>query len=181
MEKDMIIMKLADIVQFIEETTGEFGITQLEMSPSPFADENIYMTGFRIDTPNPMIHLKVIRKIRLFGAACSSKQQIEYYMMNPDAEMWIDFDALDAYTLKTAISDMTKKVYKSTGLEIMTVTYTENGEDVERKIAYDSRRIACKEAMLLRKEFNGLKFHFTKATNKEHKMSDLEFATAALE
>jgi hypothetical protein len=102
-------------------------------------------------------------------------------MMNPDAEIWVDFDALDAYTLKTAISDMTKKVYKSTGLEIMTVTYTENGEDVERKIAYDSRRIACKEAMVLRKEFNGLKFHFTKATNKEHKISDLEFATAALE
>jgi hypothetical protein len=181
MEKDMVIMRLADIIQFIEETTGENGITQLEMSPVPFADENVYLTGFRLDTPNPMIHLKVIRKIRLFGAACSSKQQIEYYMMNPDAEMWIDFDALDAYTLKTAISDMTKKVYKSTGLVIMTVTYTENGEDVERKIAYDSRRIACKEAMLLRKEFNGLKFHFTKATNKEHKISDLEFATAALE
>ena len=181
MEKDMVIMKLADVVQFIEETTGEDGITQLEMSPLPFADENIYLTGFRLDTPNPMIHLKVIRKIRLFGAACSSKQQIEYYMMNPDAEMWVDFDALDAYTLKTAINDMTKKVYKSTGLEIMTVTYTENGEDVERKIAYDSRRIACKEGLALRKEFSGLRFHFTKATNKEHKMSDLEFATAALE
>ena len=177
----MVIMKLADVVQFIEETTGENGITQLEMSPVPFADENIYLTGFRLDTPNPMIHLKVIRKIRLFGAACSSKQQIEYYMMNPDAEMWVDFDALDSFTLKTAISDMTKKVYKSTGLEILTVTYTENGEDVERKIAYDSRRIACKEAMSLRKEFNGLKFHFSQATNKEHKISDLEFATAALE
>jgi hypothetical protein len=181
MEKDMVIMRLADIIQFIEETTGENGITQLEMSPVPFADENVYLTGFRLDTPNPMIHLKVIRKIRLFGAACSSKQQIEYYMMNPDAEMWIDFDALDAFSLKTAINDITKKVYKSTGLEILTVTYTENCEDVERKIAYDSRRIACKEAISLRKEFKGLKFHFSQATNKEHKISDLEFATAALE
>ena len=177
----MVIMKLADVVQFIEETTGEFGITQLEMSPVPFADENIYMTGFRLDTPNPMIHLKVIRKIRLFGAACSSKQQIEYYMMNPDAEIWIDFDALDAFSLRTAINDITKKVYKSTGLEILTVNYTENCEDVERKIAYDSRRIACKEAMALRKECKGLKFHFSKATNKEHAITDLEFATAALE
>ena len=74
MEKDIVIMKLADVVQFIEETTGENGITQLEMSPVPFADENIYLTGFRLDTPNPMIHLKVIKKIRLFGAASSSQQ-----------------------------------------------------------------------------------------------------------
>ena len=181
MEKDIVIMKMADLIQFIEETTGEHGITQVEISPTPFADENIYMTGFRMDTPNPMIHLKVIKKIRLFGAASSSQQQIEYYMMNPDADIWIDFDALDSFTLKTAIADLTKKVYKSTGLDILHITYMENGQEEERHIAYDSRRIACKEAMTMRKNDPSVKFHFSKATNKEHTITDLEFATAALE
>ena len=82
MEKDIVIMKLADIVQFIEETTGEFGITQLEMTPTPFADENIYLTGFRIDTPNPMIHLKIIKKIKLFGTQTSTKQQRESHIFS---------------------------------------------------------------------------------------------------
>jgi hypothetical protein len=65
----------------------------------------------------------------------------------------------------------------------MHITYRENGEDVERHIAYDSRRIACKEAMSMRKQYDTLHFHFSKAGNKEstHKMTDLEFATAALE
>ena len=52
MEKDIVIMKLADMIQFIEETTGEQAITEVELSPVPFADNNVYMTGFRIDTPS---------------------------------------------------------------------------------------------------------------------------------
>ena len=180
MEKDIVIMKLADIIQFIEETTGEQAITEVELSPVPFADENVYMTGFRIDTPSPMIRLKVIRKLKLFSANPSTQQQIEYYMMNPDAEMWIDCDALDSYILKQAIDEMTKKLYKSTALDIMHVSYRENDEEVVRHIAYNSRRIACKDAMNLRKTHNGLHFNCSKATNKEHKISDLEFATAAL-
>ena len=177
----MCIMKMADIVQFIEETTGEFGITQLELTPIPYADENVYLTGFRIDTPSPMIHLKVIKKIKLFSAEPSTQSQIEYYMMNPDAEMWIDCDTLDGYNLSHALDELTKKVYKSTGLDVINLTYLENGEEVERISAYSSRRIACKEAMTLRKQFPTLKFKFSKATNKESKISDLEFATAALE
>lgn len=180
MEKDIVIMKLADMIQFIEETTGEQAITEVELSPAPFSDENVYMTGFRIDTPSPMIRLKVIRKLRLFSTNPSTQQQIEYYMMNPDAEMWIDCDALDSYTLKQAIDTMTKKLYTSTALDIMHVTYREGDEEITRHIAYNSRRIACKDAMNLRKTHNGLHFRFSQATNKEHKISDLEFATAAL-
>ena len=180
MEKDIIVMKMADLVQFIEETTGEERVTEVELSPVPFADDNIYMTGFRIDTPLPMIRLKIIKKLKLFSTNPSTQQQIEYYMMNPDAEMWIDCDALDAYMLKQAIDQMTKNVYKSTALDVLHITYRENGEDIERHIAYNSRRIACKDAMNIRKEHTTLKFHFSKATNKEHKISDLEFATAAL-
>ena len=180
MEKDIVIMKLADMIQFIEETTGEQAITEVELSPVPFADENIYMTGFRIDAPSPMIRLKVIRKLKLFSTNPSTQQQIEYYMMNPDAEMWIDCDALDSYTLKHAIDELTKKLYKSSALDIMHVTYRENDDEVVRHIAYNSRRIACKDAMNLRKTHNGLHFRFSQATNKEHKISDLEFATSAL-
>lgn len=180
MEKDIVIMKLADIIQFIEETTGEQAITEVELTPVPFADENIYMTGFRIDAPSPMIRLKVIRKLKLFSTNPSTQQQIEYYMMNPDAEMWIDCDALDSYILKQAIDELTKKLYKSTALDVLHVTYREGDDEVVRHIAYNSRRIACKDAMNLRKTHNGLRFNFSKATNKEHKISDLEFATAAL-
>lgn len=180
MEKDIVIMKLADMIQFIEETTGEQAITEVELSPVPFADENVYMTGFRIDTPSPMIRIKVIRKLKLFSTNPSTQQQIEYYMMNPDAEMWIDCDALDSYILKQAIDELTKKLYKSTALDIMHVTYRENDDEVVRHIAYNSRRIACKDAMNLRKTHNGLHFRFSQATNKEHKISDLEFATSAL-
>lgn len=180
MEKDIVIMKLADIIQFIEETTEEQAITEVELSPVPFTDENVYMTGFRIDTPSPMIRLKVIRKLKLFSTNPSTQQQIEYYMMNPDAEMWIDCDALDSYTLKQAIDELTKKLYKSTALDIMHVTYREGDDEVVRHIAYNSRRIACKDAMNLRKTHNGLHFRFSQAINKEHKISDLEFATSAL-
>lgn len=180
MEKDIVIMKLADIIQFIEETTGEQSITEIELTPVPFADENVYMTGFRIDAPSPMIRLKVIRKLKLFSTNPATQQQIEYYMMNPDAEMWIDCDALDSYILKQAIDELTKKLYKSTALDVLHITYREGDDEVVRHIAYNSRRIACKDAMNLRKTHNGLRFNFSKATNKEHKISDLEFATAAL-
>ena len=181
MEKDIIIMKLADMVQFIEETTGETTITEVELSPVPFADDNIYLTGFRVDTPSPMIRLKTIKKLKLYSTNPSTQQQIEYYLMNPEADIWIDADALDPYMLKLSIDNMTKNLYKSTALDVLHVTYRENNEDVERHIAYNSRRIACKEAMNMRKQYTMLKFHFSKATNKECKISDLEFATAPLE
>ena len=182
MLRDIVMMKCSEILQFIEDTTGEKNLTQIEMSPIPFSDEDVYLTGFRVDTPIPFFHLKTMRRLNLYGRNSSSQQQIEYYMMNPDSEMWIECEALDSAALSDAISQLKKKVYKSTALDILHITYRENGEDVERNIAYDSRRIACKEAMALRKEFNGLKFHFSKATNKEqHTITDLEFATAALE
>lgn len=179
MEKDIIIMKLADMVQFIEETTGEESITEVELSPVPFANEKIYMTGFRIDTPSPMIRLKQIRKLKLLTA---TTQQIEYYMMTPDAEFWVDCDALDSLILKQTIDAMTKKLYKSTALDVLHISYKEKGEqeEITRHIAYNSRRVACKEAMNFRKQFTGVHFHFSKATNKEHTVTDLEFATAAL-
>lgn len=183
MLRDIVLMKCSEIIQFIEETTGEEKLTQLEISPVPFSDENIYLTGFRVDTPTPYFHLKTMRKLKLFGQNSSSKQQMEYYMMNPDSEMWIDCEALDSNIISDAISQLKKKLFKTTALDIMHITYRENGEDVERHIAYDSRRIACKEAMSMRKRYDTLHFHFTKVGNKEstHKMTDLEFATAALE
>ena len=183
MLRDIVMMKCSEILQFIEETTGEEKLTQLEISPVPFSDENIYLTGFRVDTPIPFFHLKTMRRLNLYGQNSSSQQQVEYYMMNPDSEMWIECEALDSAALSDAISQLKKKVYKSTALDITHITYRENGETVERNIAYDSRRIACKEAMSMRKQYDTLHFHFTKAGNKEttHKMTDLEFATAALE
>lgn len=181
MEKDIVLMKCSEIIQFIEETTGEEKLTQIELTPVPFADEDVYITGFRVDTPIPQFHLKVMRKLNLFGTNSSSQQQIEYYMMNPDSEMWIDSDALDGYALSNAITELKKKLFKSTVLHVMHVSYSTMGEEVERHIAYDSRRIACKEGMTMRKKYNALRFHFTEATNKEtKKISDLEFATAAL-
>lgn len=181
MNKDIVIMKLSEIIQFIEETTGEARLSQVELSPVPFSDEELYMTGFRVDTPYPMIHIKRMRKIKLFGATASSQQQIEYWMMNPDAEMWIDCDALDSTFLTNAISEFKKKLYKTTELEVIHVTYREAGQEITRDIAYSSRRIAMKEAMTIRKEHTVLSFRFNKAGNKDsHKISDLEFATAAL-
>ena len=182
MEKDIIMMKLSDIIQFIEETTGEKNITQVELTPIPFADEHLYLTGFRMDTPTPLIHIKSIKKLKLFSTNPATPQQVEYYMMNPDADIWIDFDALDPLTLKTTIDELKKKIYKSTGLDVLHLSYRdkETNQEVIRNIAYNSRRVACKDAMSLRATHNGLHFNFSKATNKEHKMTDLEFATAAL-
>lgn len=176
------MMKCSEILQFIEDTTGEKNLTQIEMSPITFSDGDVYLTGFRVDTPIPFFHLKTMRRLNLYGQNSSSRQQIEYYMMNPDAEMWIECEALDSAALSDALSQIKKKLYKSTALDIMHITYRDNGEDVERNIAYDSRRIACKEAISMRKRYDTLHFHFTKAGNKEstHKMTDLEFATAAL-
>jgi surface protein len=71
-DKDIIIMKMADIIQFIEETTGEDNITEVEISPTPFADDNIYITGFRIDAPTPMVRLKTMRKLKLFSTTPST-------------------------------------------------------------------------------------------------------------
>ena len=182
MEKDIIMMKLSDIIQFIEEVTGEKNITQLELTPIPFADEHLYLTGFRMDTPTPLIHIKSIKKLKLFSTNPATPQQVEYYMMNPDADIWIDFDALDSLNLKATIDELKKKVFKSTGLDVLHLSYRDKDtqQEITRNIAYDSRRVACKDAMSLRATHNGLHFHFSKAINKEHKMTDLEFATAAL-
>ena len=181
MHKDITIMKLAEIIQFVEETTGEERLSQIELSPVPFSDECLYMTGFRVDTPSPMIHLKKMRRLKLFGATASSQQQTEYWMMNPDADIWIDCDALDSTYLNNAIMEFKKKLYKTTELEVIHVTYKDQGHEIDRDIAYSSRRIAMKEAMAIRKEHVVISFHFNKAGNKEsHKISDLEFATSAL-
>jgi hypothetical protein len=155
-------------------------INRLECKPIPYWGD-LYVSGFKIDdSQNVMVHFKIVKKVDLTEA---QETQVEYYMMNPDSEMWIECEALDSAALSDAISQLKKKVYKSTALDIMHITYREDGETVERNIAYDSRRIACKEAMSMRKQHDTLHFHFTKAGNKEtvHHMTDLEFATAALE
>lgn len=181
MNKDIILMKLSEIIQFIEETTNEQNITQVEINPTPYADDNLYVTGFRVDTPSPMIHLKLIKKLKL---TTQQPQQVEYHLMNPDAELWIDCDALDSYTLKNTIDELNKQIYKTTTLEVMHVSYKDKPEDntIERNIAYNSKRVACKDAMQLRKNHNFFKLKFSQAKNKDcHTISDLEFATAALE
>jgi hypothetical protein len=178
MGKDIVIMKLCDIIQFIEDTTEENSITQVEITPVMFAEENIFLTGFRMDTDIPLIHLKHISKLK----TNSTQQQTEYYMMNPDAEAWIGIDALDTFTLKNTIDELNKKIYKLTSLDVLHVSYKENGKDVERNIAYSSKRIACKDAMMMRKLYSNFKLHFSQARNKNSKqISDLEFATAPLE
>jgi hypothetical protein len=50
---------------------------------------------------------------------------------------------------------------------------------VERNIAYNSKRIACKDAMTMRKIYTNFKLHFSQTKNKQ--ITDLEFATAPLE
>ena len=178
MGKDIVIMKLYDIIQFIEDTTEENSITQVEITPVHFAEENMYITGFRVDTDTPLIHVKCINKLKIN----STQEQTEYYMMNPDAEAWIEIDALDTFALKNAIDELTKKIYKLTTLDVLHVSYKDNGKDIERNIAYNSKRIACKEAMTMRKLYTCFRLHFSQAKNKNSiRISDLEFATAPLE
>jgi len=176
MDRDIALMKFAEAIQFIEETMKVEKITGVELEPVPFANDNIYMTGFRIDTETPMIHLKVIRKLNLFN---TTKQQKEYYMMNPDADFWIDTEALDGFTLSETITALKRKLYMATDLCIANFSYSNGNERVEQHVAYASRRVACKDMLALRKKYYGIKFKFINKP-EENKISDLEFATAAL-
>jgi hypothetical protein len=173
MDRDIALMKFAEAIQFIEETMKVEKITGVELEPVPFANDNIYMTGFRIDTETPMIHLKVIRKLNLFN---TTKQQKEYYMMNPDADFWIDTEALDGFTLSETITALKRKLYMATDLCIANFSYSNGNERVEQHVAYTSRRVACKDLLAIRKKHMNVKFYFT----NKNTVSDLEFATAAL-
>lgn len=185
MERDIALMKLSDIIQFVEETTGEERITQMEgFTPVPFTDD-IYVTGFRVDTIVPQFHLKTITRIDMLTA---HKSQKEYHLMNPDAEIWLGCDIIDAHELNDIIGQIKKKIFTATDIRTLHIEYDEkdrhNGitHHVRRDITFFNQRIAVKEAMNLRRQHSMTKFSFTKSSDqrKLKQLSDLEFATAPL-
>jgi hypothetical protein len=175
MGKNMLLLKFYEIIDFVENMTNEDNITQLELTPITFTEDKLFITGFRIDTTIPYVHIKRINKLNINN---NTQQQLEYHMMNPDADLWINMDALDVNMLSKAVEELDTKLHKHTTLDVLHITYKDNGKDVERNIAYNSKRIACKDAMKMRNMYTSFKLHFSKATNK---ISDLEFATAPLE
>jgi hypothetical protein len=176
MGKNMLLLKFYEIIDFVENMTNEDNITQLELTPIPFAEDKLFITGFRIDTTTPYVHIKQIGKLKIDN---NTQQQLEYYMMNPDAELWINMDALDANMLNETIEKLNNELHKNITLDILHISYKDNGKDVERNIAYNSKRIACKDAMTMRKIYTNFKLHFSQTKNKQ--ITDLEFATAPLE
>ena len=178
MEKDIILLKLLDLTKMVEESTGEQNINEVELSPVPYAHDDIYITGFKVNTPSPMIRLKVIKKLKL---AQQTPQEIEYYTYSPDADFWIDCEALDEYTLSMTLTQITKNILKTMPSYVIYFEYIENGKLIKHNVAYETKKLACKDILTLRKKIPSLSWKFSDSfRNTQHTMTDLEFATAAL-
>jgi hypothetical protein len=63
MGKNMLLLKFYEIIDFVENMTNEDNITQLELTPITFTEDKLFITGFRIDTTIPYVHIKRINKL----------------------------------------------------------------------------------------------------------------------
>ncbi len=186
------IMKLFDN---IDDMLNCF-VDRLELTPIQIT-KNCYITGFRRTSAayaDIDVHLKEIRKIKIEGLNTSVTDEGGWLMMEPDGEIWVNSTMLTDTTLNQALQHFTKKMGEINTYHIMMSKWKDEKDEfphVEVTL-FENKRVACKEALNMRKKHQNVSNKFemynnqgellsftTETQQKQHEPTDFELVTCA--
>jgi hypothetical protein len=177
----------------IDDMLNNF-IDRMELTPVQVAT-NLYVTGFRRSQTNYTsidVHLKQIRKVKLDNIHASITDEGGWYMMEPDEEMWVNSSVLSEDVLKMALEKFIATYGNLQSFHLMLTKWKDEGETyhhIEVSL-FENKRVACKEALKLRKKHQNVSTKFEmynkegelmEGTTTEHEPTDFELITAKTE
>ena len=175
--RDITLLHMIDALDYAAYISGIEGIRQVELEPVELGFK-LYMTGFKIENGQPMVHIKHMNKM--------SEQPL---LLVPDMDVWLNAAVMDEEMMVKGIGLLYKNMREATELYVLHLTYdklvisplTDKYTTVTDCAIYSNKRTACKDALAFRKK-QQCKLKFTTiGTTTKHKITDLEFANAALE
>lgn len=187
LDRDIILLHMIEVLDYAAYITGVDGIQAIEMKPEEMG-YRLYLTGFKIENAQPMMHIKHIKDITVTNASTGAKEKI---LLVPDMDIWVNGTTLDAEMLMQGMNKLYTQLREAKKLELLELIYNKTVagqyKTVTDATVYADKRQACKDAIAFRKT-TPCKFKFTSIGRDtkgqlqlEHKMTDLEFAEAALE
>lgn len=170
-----------NIIKFLENISNKTNmkINGVDSIPIIYWGE-IYATGFKMDdSKNIMVRFKQIKKIDL---TTLEGEKTDFYMMNPDSEFWMPYEFLDETTINEVLQELIEKINKLNDYDILYMEHTDNvnEENIIEGIIFNSKRLACKEAMKYRKIYKNFKMKFIHI-GKNYNYSNFQAATIPLE
>jgi hypothetical protein len=170
-----------NIIKFFENISNKTNmkINGVDSIPIIYWGE-LYVTGIKIDdSKNIMVRFKLVKKIDL---TTLQGEKTDFYMMNPDAEFWMPYEFLDETTIDEVIQELIDKINELNDYDVLYMEHTDNvnEENVIEGIIFNTKRLACKEAMNYRKIYKNFKMKFIHV-GENVKYSNFQAATMALE
>ena len=188
LDRDIILLHMIEILDYAAYITGVDGIQAIEMKPEEMG-YRLYITGFKIESAQPMIHVKHIKHIEVPDSFTNKKEKV---LLTPDMDIWVNGTTLDGEMLIQGMDKLYTQLREAKKLELLELTYNKTVagqyKTVTDATVYADKRQACKDAIAFRKK-TPCKFKFISVGRDvqlqqlrlEHKMTDLEFAESALE
>lgn len=172
------------------------GIDRIELTPVQIT-KNCYITGFRRAQSSYQdidVHIKEIRKVKLGGINSSITDDGGWYMMEPDGEIWVNSTMISNMALDIALEHFTKKMEELKSIHLMLSKWKDENDNFPKvEVAlFESKRVACKEALALRKKHKNVSTKFEMYNDKgelisfngettKNEPSDFELVTCKVE
>ena len=187
-----LIYKIVNLLDTVDDITNDY-IDKIEIEPTYFGG-NLYISGFErspLNYTDVKAHIKQIRKINLKSLNSTITMNGGELMMEPDGEVMMDCNLLDEDMLEMTFDKFKENFEKLNSFHIMHVTYREKDGDNKKSktYMYESKKVACKEALAMRKIYKDVSVKFTTFqadTEKggfnliQREKTDFEIATAAV-
>ena len=180
-DRDLLLIKMIEAFDYASYISGVEWIQIVELEPVNLG-YRLYMSGFKIEYGQPLVHIKHIKQMEINGKPI---------LLTPDMDTWMNATTLDFDLVSKGIDELYTNMRKSTELHVLDLTYNKTVGDEYRTVTdssiYASKRQACRDAIMFRKKhpctfkFTAVKLNSQGQLLLEHKMTDLEFANAALE
>ena len=132
-------------------------------------------------------HVKELRKLQLkTNTTATTNNEDGYYFMEADNDLWMPIAMLSEKLTQNTLNEFMENFDKVNEFHVLDVKYKIKGDNNTHMetILYQNKRTACKDAIKFRKENEqcSTKFHtFINENCKEHKLTDFEILTAAIE
>lgn len=186
--------KIVTLFDTIDDMLNNF-VDRIELTPVQIT-KNHYITGFKRSSgayTDIDVHIKEIRKIKLEGINSTITDDGGWYMMEPDNEIWLNSTTLADHILNKALTQFTKKIGELKSFHIMISKWKDDDDKYSHiEVAlFENKRVACKEALALRKLHKNVTNKFELYNNQgeliqndtqtQHEPTDFELVTCKIE
>ena len=172
----------------VADLTNDY-VDRIELEPIKLY-VNFYITGLKRNfyyATSIEAHVKELRKLQLkTNTTATTNNEDGYYFMEADNDLWMPIAMLSEKLTQNTLNEFMENFDKVNEFHVLDVKYKIKGDNNTHMetILYQNKRTACKDAIKFRKENEqcSTKFHtFINENCKEHKLTDFEILTAAIE